>query len=103
MTDNGGADPEIAEEQKPLTNPQGGQIPEITDDYLKELTQRISMITHEQQYNKVSNAIWFILGFAQMVFWMVYSLGTLGSIMFGLIYFPFVLFNIILIASPLKL
>lgn len=46
-TDYAGADPEVAEEQKPLTNPKG-QIPEITDDYLKELTQRISMITHEQ-------------------------------------------------------
>ena len=43
---NEGADLEIHEEEKPLNKNQG-QMPEITDDYLKELTQRISMIGHE--------------------------------------------------------
>lgn len=60
------------------------------------------MIGHEQKYNKVANTTWFVLGLVLMVYWLVYDLGTMGSIMFGLVYFPFVVFNLVMLGSPLN-
>lgn len=61
------------------------------------------MIGHEQRYNLIANRVWFVLGLALMIYWLANDMGTAGSIMFGLIYFPFVLLNLIIQVAPLKI